>query len=184
VRAPADGVLTGFRLLVGETVRPDQHIGRVDDPRQFKLTAQIDEFYLSRVATGRPGRVLQDGRAYALRVAAVYPQIKDGRFSAELAFTDGQPPVLSPGQGLDAQLTLGEPARALLLPNGAFASDTGGAWAFVVASDRQHASRRAIRLGRRSNTQVEVLSGLAAGETVIVSSYASFGKAEQLRLTN
>ena len=183
VRAPAAGVLTDFRLQVGETVRLDQRIGRIDDPQRFKLSAQVDEFYLSRVRVGQPGRAVQGKRAYALKVATVYPQVKDGRFTAELEFADAQPAVISPGQGVDAQLTLGEPAQALLLPNGAFALDGGGAWVFVAAPDGTEAQRRSVRLGRRSNTQVEVLSGLAAGEDVIVSGYTSFGKAERLRLT-
>jgi HlyD family secretion protein len=183
VRAPADGVLTDFRLQVGETVRPDQRIGRIDDPERFKLAAQVDEFYLSRVRVGQPGRAVQGERSYALRVATVYPQVKDGRFTAELIFTGARPDVLSPGQGIDAQLTLGEPASALLLPNGAFATDGGGAWVFVLAPDGGHAQKRTVQLGRRNNIQVEVLSGLAAGERVIVSGYASFGKAERLQLT-
>jgi HlyD family secretion protein len=49
-----DGVLTDFRMQVGQTVRPDQHIGRIDDPQHFKLSAQVDEFYLSRLTVGRP----------------------------------------------------------------------------------------------------------------------------------
>jgi HlyD family secretion protein len=183
VRAPAAGVLTDFHLQVGETVHPDERIGRIDDPRRFKLSADIDEFYLSRVTVGRPGRVVQDERGYEVRVATVYPQIKDGRFTAEMEFTRGQPDVISPGQGMDAQLTLGEPARALLLPNGAFANDGGGAWVFVLDPDGRHAAKRMVRLGRRSNTQVEVLSGLGAGERVIVSGYTAFGKAERLELT-
>lgn len=184
VRAPSDGVLTDFRLLVGQAVRQDQAIGRIDDPNRFKLGAQVDEFYLSRVTPGREGRVTQDGKTFALRVATVYPQIREGRFLAELVFVDGQPDVISPGQGMDVQLTLGQSARALLLPNGAFANDGGGAWAFVVSADGKHAERRAIALGRRSATQVEVGSGLAAGERVIVSGYTGFGKAERLRLTD
>jgi HlyD family secretion protein len=183
VRAPSDGVLTDFRLLVGETVRPDQHIGRIDDPHHFKLSAQVDEFYLSRLTVGRHGSVTQDGKTYDLRVATVYPQIKEGRFTAEMVFTGGQPAVISPGQSMDAQLTLGEPAKALLLPNGAFVNDTGGAWVFVVDRDGERVEKRSVRIGRRNNAQVEVLSGLAAGENVIVSSYTPFGKAERLQLT-
>jgi HlyD family secretion protein len=177
-------VLTDFRMLVGQTVRPDQHIGRIDDPQHFKLSAQIDEFYLSRVAVGRTGRVVQDDKTYALRVSTVYPQIKEGRFTAEMVFTHGQPEVISPGQGMDAQLTLGEPAKALLLPSGAFVNDSGGTWAFVVGPDGGRAEKRALRLGRRNNSQVEVLSGLRAGENVIVSGYAPFAKAERLQLTH
>ncbi len=183
VRAPVDGMLTGFRLQVGETVKTNQNIGRIDDPNRFKLAALVDEFYLNRVAVGRRATVRQGETSYAAKISTIYPQIKEGRFTLELEFTSGQPPVLSPGQSLDAQVTLGEPGKALLLPNGAFINETGGAWVFVVAPDGETVTRRAVRSGRRSNSQVEILAGLAAGEKVIVSSYAAFGKSERLQLT-
>jgi HlyD family secretion protein len=182
VRAPVDGMLADFHLMVGQTVKTDQRIGRIDDPNRFKLAAEVDEFYLNRVGVGRAGSVTLDGKPWAVAVSTVYPQIKDGRFTLEMVFTKGQP-ELSPGQGLDAQITMGDPARALLLPNGAFANDTGGTWAFVLGRDGETVTRRPIRLGRRSSSQVEVLDGLATGEQVIVSGYTAFGRAERLQLT-
>ncbi len=182
VRAPADGMLTDFRLQVGQTVQPNQNIGRIDDPKRFKLKVEIDEFYLSRVTRGLLGSVTQDGKTYPLKVSAVFPQIREGRFTAEMVFTRDQPAVISPGQSLDAQLTLGRSAQALLLPTGAFVNDTGGTWVFVVDPSSGRAEKRAVRLGRRNNSQVEVLSGLVPGEHVITSSYGPFGKAEQLQL--
>lgn len=182
VRAPGDGMLTGFRLQVGETVKTDQHIGRIDDPNRFKLSALVDEFYLNRVTVGRHASVRQGEKMYAADVSTIYPQIKEGRFTLEMVFTEGQPPLLSPGQSLDAQITLGEPGKAILLPNGAYLNETGGAWVFVVARDGATVTRRAVRSGRRSNTQVEILAGLAPGEQVVVSSYAAFEKTERLQL--
>jgi HlyD family secretion protein len=181
VRAPVAGRLTDFRLQVGESISTGKNVGRIDDPSRFKLAAQVDEFYLSRIASGRPGKVEHEGRSYPLRIGSVYPQVKEGRFSAELLFIDAQPPGLRPGQSLDAQLTLGEPVPALLLPSGAFVADSGGAWVFVVDGD--HARRREIRIGRRSSAQVEVLAGLAPGERVIVSGYAAFGKSTTLSIS-
>ncbi|MES2757966.1 MAG: efflux RND transporter periplasmic adaptor subunit [Pseudomonadota bacterium] len=183
VRAPVDGMLTGFRLQIGETVKTNQNIGRIDDPNRFKLSAQVDEFYLSRVAVGRHASVKHGDKSYTADVSTIYPQIKEGRFTLEMVFIGGQPPVLSPGQSLDAQVTLGEPGKAMLLPNGAFINEAGGAWVFVVATDGETVSRRSIRSGRRSNSQVEILAGLAPGEKVIVSSYAAFGKNERLQLS-
>lgn len=183
VRAPVDGMLTGFRLQIGETIKTDQHIGRIDDPNRFKLAAQVDEFYLNRVAVGRTGMVKQGETSYPVAVSTIYPQIKDGRFTVEMVFAKAQPPVLSPGQSMDAQITLGEPAAAMLLPNGAFVNDSGGAWVFAVAADGQNVARRTVRIGRRSNSQIEILSGLAPGEQVIISGYAGFGKAERLQLS-
>ncbi|WP_229427913.1 efflux RND transporter periplasmic adaptor subunit [Pseudoduganella dura] len=181
VRAPVAGRLTDFRLQVGESIVTGKRVGRIDDPQRFKLSALVDEYYLNRVSVGRLGAVTQDGRRYGVKVGTVYPQIKEGRFTAELLFTESQPAVLSPGQSLDAQITLGEPAPALLLPNGAFVSDSGAAWVYVL-TDATHAERREIRAGRRNNAQIEVLSGLAPGERVIVSGYAAFGNSVRLQL--
>lgn len=182
VRAPAAGRLTDFRLQVGESIVMGKHVGRIDDPRRFKLAAQVDEFYLNRLAIGRGGSVQQGEQKYPIAVGAIYPQIKEGRFLVELVFKQRQPEVLSPGQSLDARITLGEPAPALLLPNGPFINDSGGAWVYVLARGGERAERRDIRLGRRSNSQLEVLDGLHAGEQVVVSGYAAYGNSLRLQI--
>jgi HlyD family secretion protein len=178
VRAPVAGRLAGLQLKVGETVRVDQHLGRIDDPSRFKLVAQVDEFYRSRVARGLRGQAELGG----VDVIAAYPQIKDGRFTVDMAFTKDQPAALHPGQGLDVTIALGESTPALLLPNGAWVNDSGGTWVFVV-DGAGVAGRRQVRTGRRNASQVEVLSGLVPGEQVIVSSYAAWAKTPTLQLS-
>jgi HlyD family secretion protein len=183
VRAPVAGRLAEFRLQVGQTVKPDQHLGRIDDAARFKLTAQVDEYYLQRVAPGLRGKATLNGHAHAVTVSRVYPQISEGTFAVELGFDTDAAQSLRPGQGLELAVTLGGSTDALLLPNDAWVNDGGGSWAFVLISDGAGAERRAIRTGRRNNAQVEVLSGLAAGERVLVSSYAAFGSAQRLQLS-
>jgi HlyD family secretion protein len=182
VRAPIAGRLTDFRLQLGEIVKAEQRVGRIDDPAQFKLTAQIDEYFLGIVMTGKEGSVNVNGRDYSAQVSRVFPQIKDGRFLAELLFTGDTPPEMSPGQSAETRISLGGTSPGLILPNDAFLGDTGGTWAFVLAPDGRSAERRKIRVGRRNNSQVEVASGVAPGERVIVSTYAGFGKAERLQI--
>ncbi|HEX8403657.1 MAG TPA: efflux RND transporter periplasmic adaptor subunit [Duganella sp.] len=183
VRAPVAGRLTNFRLQVGESIATGKNIGRIDDPLRFKLSASVDEYYLNRMAVGRRGSVKQDDKTYAADISTIYPQIKDGRFTVEMVFPNGQPPVLNPGQSLDARITLGEPAPALLLPNGAFINDSGGAWVYAIDATGRGAQRRAVRIGRRNNGQIEVLEGLAAGDKVILSSYAAYGNSPRLQIT-
>jgi HlyD family secretion protein len=182
VRAPIAGRLTDFRLQLGEIVKSEQRIGRIDDPSQFKLTAQIDEYYLGSVLTEKKGSVNVTGREYPVEVSRIFPQITDGRFLIELLFTGETPREMNPGQSAETRITLGGTSPGLILPNDAFLNDTGGAWAFVLAPDGRSAERREIRVGRRNNSQVEVASGLAPGERVIVSTYARFGKAERLQI--
>ncbi len=117
-----------------------------------------------------------------MRVSRVFPQIKDGRFSAELLFAD-EAPEMNPGQSAETRITLGGTIPSLIVPNDAFMNDTGGTWVFVLSSDGRSAERRTIRIGRRNTSQVQVASGLAPGERVIISSYAAFGDAERLQIS-
>lgn len=183
VRAPIGGRLTDFRLQLGEIVKPEQRIGRIDDPTQFKLTAQIDEYFLGNVVPGKKGMVNINGHDYAVEVSRVFPQIKDSRFSAELLFNGDTPREMNPGQSAETRITLGETSSGLILPNDAFLADTGGSWAFVIAPDGHSAERRDIRIGRHNDSQLEVTSGLGPGERVIVSTYAAFGNAKRLQIT-
>ncbi len=182
VRAPIAGRLTDFHLQLGEIVKPDQRIGRIDQPGEVKLVAQVDEFFLGSVSTGAVGNVSVGGRDYSVVISRVFPQVDHGRFTIELLFAKEAPAGMSPGQSAETRLTLGESSPGLILPNDSFINDTGGAWVFVISRDGASAERRAIRLGRRNNRQVEIASGLVAGERVIVSNYGSFGKVERLQI--
>jgi HlyD family secretion protein len=180
VRAPLAGRLTDFHLQLGEIIKPEQRIGRIDDPTRFKLVASVDEYFLGRVAVGKRGVATTGGRDFPVEISRVFPQVKDGRFPIELLFVADAPPGMRPGQSADTRLTLGESSAALLVPNDAWLTDSGGAWIFVL--DGREAERRATRVGRRNNTQVEITAGLEPGERVIVSSYSRFGKAETLQI--
>lgn len=181
VRAPVAGRLTGLALQVGESVRSGTRIARLDSLGRFKLELRLDEFHLGRVREGLTATLAHDGRDHALHVARIDPQVKDGRFTVELGF-DADAPPLQVGQGLDVRLTLGQPTQALLLRDGGFYADTGGAWAFVIDADGRHARRRELKLGRRADGVIEVLGGLQSGEQVVVSPYRAFASAQTLQL--
>jgi HlyD family secretion protein len=179
VRAPVAGRVTGLTLQVGESVRASTRIARLDSLDRFKLALRLDEFHLGRVREGLAAELQHEGRAHALRVVRIDPQVKDGLFTVELHF-DAEPPPLQVGQGLDVRLTLGQPKSALLLPDGGFYADTGGAWAFVLDASGRHAERRPLQLGRRTDGVIEVIGGLRPGEQVVVSPYRAFVGASAL----
>ncbi|MFL6785068.1 MAG: efflux RND transporter periplasmic adaptor subunit, partial [Sphingomicrobium sp.] len=122
-----------------------------------------------------------DGKTYKLKVAKVYPQVRNGQFQIDLVFAGAEPSGIQRGQTVQAKLTLGDSSRALLIPNGAFFNDTGGAWVFVVDSGGKSATKRQVQLGRKNSDFIEVVSGLSSGEQVITSSYS--GLVDKDRLT-
>jgi HlyD family secretion protein len=183
VRAPTSGRLTDFRLEVGTSVKQGDHLGRIDTPERYKLSALVDEFYLSRVAPGLAGTADIGGKNVPVVLTRVNSQVKDRRFEIELEFSGETPEGLQPGQTIDTRITMGKPAPATLLQDGAFFTDTNGAWVFVLTPDGKSAERRTVILGRRGAGQIEVLSGLAEAERIIVSTYSGFGNALRLRLS-
>jgi HlyD family secretion protein len=181
VKAPAAGQLSAFLLEVGQSLKPGDRMAQIDDPVRYKLTAEIDEFYLNRVDLGQRADYEQNGRRHRLKVARIRPQVQNGRFEADLVFA-GDPPDMRRGQTAQLRLQLGQPGEAVLVPNSAFYADTGGSWVFVVSSDRKHAVRRKTRLGRRNPQVIEVLDGLSPGEEIVTSSYTNYLETDRLEL--
>jgi HlyD family secretion protein len=183
VRAPVSGRLTDMDLKIGQSCPRGTRLAQITPATGFKLSAQVDEYYLARVHAGEAADADLDGQPLALTLSRVYPTVKDGQFTVDLQFAGDAPAGLLTGQTLQGKLRLGEDRSALVLPAGAFLERSGGEWAFVVAPDGHSARRRPVRVGRRNALQVEILSGLAAGERVIVSGYDGLERVERIDLT-
>jgi HlyD family secretion protein len=169
-------------LKVGQTLEHDGRVAVITPGTGYKLSAAVDEYYLGRVQKGQLATIDIGDGAWPMRVSRVYPQVTEGTFAVDLDFTGTEPPRLLPGQTLQGTLTLGADRTATVLPADAFLEVTGGNWIFVLAKDGRSARRRVIRLGRRSADQVEVLSGLAPGERVIVSDYTGLEHIDRIDL--
>ncbi len=182
VRAPVAGKLTAFDIEIGQALARGVNIGQIDDPEHFKVTANIDEYYLSRVDLGQTARLSTGGEDYTLTVRKIYPQVMNGTFEVDLVFGESEPDSIRRGQTLQLNLQLGSPSESLLIPNGAFYQDTGGNWIFVVSADGTKAVRRIVRLGRRNTRFIEILDGLEIGEQVITSPYTNYLDMDRLDL--
>lgn len=183
LRAPVAGQLSGFSVQVGQSLQRGERVGQIDSPGRNKMIAGVDEFYLGRVQIGQQARLDWNGKTYAAKVTKIYPQVQNGQFQVDLQFIGTEPANLQRGQTMQARLTLGDPTPALLIPNGAFYNETGGAWIFVVTPDGRTAIKRTVRLGRRNSEFVEVLEGLEAGEKVLTSPYTGYADKDRLDLT-
>jgi HlyD family secretion protein len=182
LRAPVGGQLTAFSIQVGQSLNRGERLGQIDSAGRNKLVADVDEFYLGRVEPGQIASADVGGKTYRLKVAKIYPQVRNGTFAVDFHFIGQEPAELQRGQTIQTRLTLGDPTPALLIPNGAFYNETGGAWVFVVTPDGDEAVKRQVRLGRRNADHIEVLEGLEPGEKVLTSPYTGFADKDRLDL--
>jgi HlyD family secretion protein len=169
IRAPASGRLTNFAIQPGQTLRPGDPAGQVDSEGSWKLTADIDEYYLGRLSVGQKG----SANGAPITVTRILPAVKDGRFRVELGF-DGRPlQGMNRGQTLDARITFGARSNVVVAPTGAWLESGNANNVFVLDPDGAHARRRSIRVGRHNPDQAEILSGLAPGDRVVTSDTSS-----------
>ncbi len=182
VRAPISGQLTSFPIEVGENKTQGQRLGQIDVENQYKIVAQIDEFYVTRISAGQEAQFSISGSSYTARVDKIYPEISGGTFEVDLIFGSDVPTAIRRGQTLQMNLTLSNSSQSLILPIGGFVQDTGGTWVFVLDENGEYASRREIRLGRRNNRFLEIQGGLQEGENVITSSYNQMIDMERIQL--
>ncbi|MFC3811837.1 efflux RND transporter periplasmic adaptor subunit [Lacihabitans lacunae] len=182
VKAPVSGLLSSINVEIGSNINQGQNIGQIDDMNGFKLRAEIDEHYISRIFTGLKAKFEFSGESHQMEIIKVYPEVLNGRFAVDMIFTKIAPSGIRRGQSSPIRLELGESQKAKLLPVGGFFSDTGGNWVYVLEKDGKKAVKRNITLGRKNPQYYEILDGLSPGDQVITSSYSNYGDKEVLEL--
>ncbi|KAA9340553.1 efflux RND transporter periplasmic adaptor subunit [Adhaeribacter soli] len=183
ITAPISGQLSTLKAEVGESKTAGENIGQIDDLNGFKVKANIDEHYISKVYPGLKAEFDFNGQTYPVTVAKVFPEVQNGQFQVDMEFPEGKSPEgIRRGQTLQLRLHLSGGDKALLIPRGGFYQSTGGAWAFVVDKSGKFAEKRTIRLGRQNPQYYEVLEGLKQGDKVVVSSYDGYGDIQKLNL--
>jgi HlyD family secretion protein len=174
IKAPVSGQITSLNAEIGESKSRGQRIGQIDVLNGFKVRANIDEHYISRIFTGQAGSFTFNNKSYELRVKKIFTQVSNGQFQVDLEFTTAAPAGIRRGQTLQVRLALSDQTQAVLVPKGGFYQKTGGNWIFKVEENGRKAFRADIRLGRQNPEYYEVLEGLEPGDKVVTSGYENY----------
>lgn len=173
ITAPFDGVTGLRRVSPGALARPGDVIVTLDDDAVMRLDFTVPSAFLGLL---RPGlRITATTAAYGGRefegvVSAVDsrvdPVTRAVTVRAEIPNADF---LLKPGLLMTVELR-GNERRSVVAPEGALMRQGEAAWVMVMEGGEEEgvARRRAVRTGRREAGEVEVVSGLKAGERVVV----------------
>lgn len=182
VRAPVDGQLTSLDAEFGQNKNKGERVGQIDVLSGFKVRADIDEHYISRIFIGLTGDFTLDNKTYKLKIKKVFTQITNGRFLVDMEFVGTICPGIRRGQTLQVRLALGDETKAVLLSKGGFYQQTGGNWIFKLTEDGKTAYKVDIQLGRQNPEYYEVLQGLKPGDKVITSNYDNYMDKQELNI--
>jgi HlyD family secretion protein len=180
VRAPISGYLSSIDAQIGQNIPAGKRIGQIDLLEKLKLRAGIDQYYIAKVQVGTKGKFSLEGKPYAVEVQKIYPEVKEDKFTVDMAFAGEIPEGIKRGQTLTVELDFSESGKSLVVTKGGFYNQTNGRWVYLISEDRLSASRTNIRTGRQNPRDIEVLEGLREGDWIITSGYDAFNEVDTL----
>ncbi|EAX48526.1 efflux transporter, RND family, MFP subunit [Thermosinus carboxydivorans Nor1] len=168
VTAPFDGIAREKKVEEGSTVVPGTQLAVIEDAAEFEVDAGVDERYASFVHPGMKVFVTVPaaGRQLDGTVKEVVPavDVKSRNFLVRVSV---------PGEGLKSglyakvRLAVGD-RKTYLVPRTAVVEKGQLTGVYVVGNDNV-IRYRLVKTGKDYGQQVEILTGLAAGDQVVVS---------------
>lgn len=169
VRAPFEGVITEKKVEAGELASPGQPLLKMEDPLHLRLEATVAEGDLKSVSRGDKIPVAIDalgGQTLTGLVSQILPAGDPQTHTFMVKVDLPKIPGLKTGMFGRFQLDKGL-TQTILVPSAAVVERGELSSLYVVGLD-QTTRLRWVKLGRRFEQQVEILSGLNIGERVLV----------------
>ncbi len=169
IKAPFSGII-GLRVVsVGDYVKEGADVVNLESIDPLKVDFRVPEIYMKQVQVGQALQVGLDalpGKTYEGRVFAINPLVDAaGRAIVIRALVKNQDAALRPGMFARVRLITRNEQDALVLPEQAIVPQGEEQFVFRVVDGK--AVRTKVGVGQRRDGQVEIVSGLAAGDLVV-----------------
>lgn len=181
IRAERDGVIVYVKDKLGTLVTSGEEVVRIADLNKFKVIARLSEAYASELQIGGRVKVRAGSNDLAGTIASVKPEVSNGQVSFEISLLENDAPMLRPNLQVDVMVITAFKDHTLTVKNGAFFKGKLDQKVFVVYEDKAIAKKASIGL---SNLDMVEISGLKAGEELIISDMSKFDQADEVRLIN
>jgi membrane fusion protein (multidrug efflux system) len=167
IRAPLTGVVIDKRVEAGDTVSPGQVLVTLYEPNRMQLVATVRESLAERLKVGSEVRARLDalGHDCPATIREIVPQAEAATRSFTVKVTGPCPPGVYSGMFGRIFIPLAD-EELLVVPRDAVSHV--GQLSLVDVVEGNMVSRRSVQLGRALPEGYEVLSGLRAGEKVVV----------------
>lgn len=180
VRSPVKGMVGALLVDQKATVTENAGLLTVVDLSALEVEFSVAESYASDLAIGMAADINYAGNNYRGTVTAISPEVQENEVKGRLRFAGAPPEGVRQNQRVNVRIVLDHRDNVLKVERGSFV-DAGS---YVYRVDGDLATRVPVKLGAMSVGEVQILSGVQAGDQIIVSSVSDFGDAPQVRLSD
>jgi HlyD family secretion protein len=182
VRAPFAGMLTWVLTDEGASVENGQLVAKVSELHNFRVEAQVSDFYARYLSAGQPVRIGYSGQTLTGHVQTILPEIQNGTVTLMVALDRPNDPLLRNKLRVDANIVTEQKTHALVAENGPAFNGKGLQDVFVINGGV--ARKRKLDVGLGDGNAVEIISGANAGDRLIVSDVSRFKDLQSIRISN
>lgn len=182
VRAGLAGVVQEVPVEVGQQVAAGAPLARVAAPEPLEAELRVPATQARDVLPGQPVSVDTRNGLVEGTVRRVDPAVREGTVMVEVALVGELPRGARPDLNVDGIIRIERLEDVLHVQRPAYGAEGVRIGLFRLEPDGRHARRVSVELGRASATAIEVLSGLAEGDEVILSDTSRWDEAERIRL--
>ena len=182
ITADIGGTLREVLVKPGQRVNPGEPFARIVDPGSLRGVVRVPESYASRLVPGQATVATVLNVDVAAVVSRVDPAVTQNSVVVDLAFAGNLPPGARPDLSIRATITVAKLAEVLFVRRPLGVNDDSTADLFRLADDGRSASRTAVRFGMGTLRHIQVLEGLAEGDSVLVGNTTRFRDEETIAI--
>jgi HlyD family secretion protein len=184
VQAGISGVLVDLPHQVGEHVDPGTTLAKVVQPDQLKASLKIAETQARDIQIGQPSEIDTHNGVIPGKVTRIDPAVQNGTVTVDVELIGALPLGARPDLSVDGTIDLDRMTDVLFVGRPAFGNENSTISLFRVLPDGRTATRVQVKVGRASVNSIQVLDGLHAGDTVILSDMSRWESYDSVRLQN
>ena len=181
MHSPVNGMVANLAQPEKTLVAANAPLLTVVDLSAFEIEFQVAETYAGDIKPGMAAEISVDGRPVPGTVTAISPEVRQNQVTGRVKFSGEQPPGLRQNERTAVRIVLDERDNVLRFERGSFIDATSPA-VYVVRGSR--AVRTPVKLGAASVGEIEALTGLAAGDTVVISDMRDANQAPEVAISH
>jgi membrane fusion protein (multidrug efflux system) len=185
IRAPFAGTIGQRNFYLGDLIQVGDPLYTIVDDRTLEVEFSVPERYATRIQPGNPTAVRvagHSGERFAGTVSFVSPLVDaESRTVTAKAVVPNREGRLRAGQFADVSVALERRLQAVLVPETAIVPRSGANSVFLIRADT--ARLKPVEIGERQYGLTEVVSGIAAGDTVVVAGYQRLQDGSPVRVS-
>jgi Cu(I)/Ag(I) efflux system membrane fusion protein/cobalt-zinc-cadmium efflux system membrane fusion protein len=183
--SPQSGVVTSKKVVEGMRVAAGEELLRISDISRIWINADIFEYELPWLKVGQAARIelpFAPGKVYSGKITYIYPYLKNETRTARARVELANPGLeLKPDMYANVQIETQTIVDALVIPSHALLNSGNGQTVFVALDGGKFEPRQVTSGVSDDGGYVQILSGLAEGEPVVVSAQFLLDSESSLR---